>query len=523
MPSLVAESAPAETDSVPVHRLALDAAERLAPWWPTAPRPSAARRGARTRRRRGPWPPPGRTSVRVLAHEHDPVALAQRREVVRVEHAGVGARGRRLLHGRGARSARRDDHRPRGLAGWPARRCRRCGRSPGGRDRRGGRDRVLAVGRGRRGGGGVRGGRRRRGAALLGRDGRRGGRRWLVGALATGCGSPLSSTSESTSAATSSASTAPTMVTGTATAAWGRSASRPRPAVQAPLLIGGERRPAMGARALLGRRRRSGDVGHAGRSGGRGLASGGWRGGGTVGGASGAGSSGRRCRCGRGRARRPAPAPRRPCRARLGRTAPAAPLSASASRARRPSRPPPRARASAPRSAATRRRSRLRGAASRATSARFAPQREQKCASLACSSPQWAHVPPMPGSRITVSPRGRAEGVLEPVQLGVEGGQALQLLLEHLAAVMLAAACLVDDAAEVAQGELACAAQEARAAAEPAAPGGNAAALGVLGRDARGQALPVLAGGRSFGGGPRAGSGSAVVGSVLVPRRRPGV
>jgi acetoin utilization deacetylase AcuC-like enzyme len=34
MPSLVAESAPPETDSVPVHRLALEAAERLSPWWP---------------------------------------------------------------------------------------------------------------------------------------------------------------------------------------------------------------------------------------------------------------------------------------------------------------------------------------------------------------------------------------------------------------------------------------------------------------------------------------------------------
>jgi acetoin utilization deacetylase AcuC-like enzyme len=34
MPSLVAESAPAETESVPVHRLALDAAERLSPLWP---------------------------------------------------------------------------------------------------------------------------------------------------------------------------------------------------------------------------------------------------------------------------------------------------------------------------------------------------------------------------------------------------------------------------------------------------------------------------------------------------------
>ena len=34
MPVLVAESAPEETDAVPVHPLALDAAARLAPWWP---------------------------------------------------------------------------------------------------------------------------------------------------------------------------------------------------------------------------------------------------------------------------------------------------------------------------------------------------------------------------------------------------------------------------------------------------------------------------------------------------------
>ena len=38
---------------------------------------------------------------------------------------------------------------------------------------------------------------------------------WPVGAFATGCGSPLSSTSASTSAASSSASTAPTIATGT--------------------------------------------------------------------------------------------------------------------------------------------------------------------------------------------------------------------------------------------------------------------------------------------------------------------
>jgi len=34
MPSLVADSPPAEMDSVPVHRLAFEAAERLSPWWP---------------------------------------------------------------------------------------------------------------------------------------------------------------------------------------------------------------------------------------------------------------------------------------------------------------------------------------------------------------------------------------------------------------------------------------------------------------------------------------------------------
>ena len=34
MPSLTADSPPAATDSVPVHRLSQDAAERLSPWWP---------------------------------------------------------------------------------------------------------------------------------------------------------------------------------------------------------------------------------------------------------------------------------------------------------------------------------------------------------------------------------------------------------------------------------------------------------------------------------------------------------
>jgi acetoin utilization deacetylase AcuC-like enzyme len=41
MPSLVADSPPAAGDEVPVHRLALEAAERLSPWWPTI---GAARR-----------------------------------------------------------------------------------------------------------------------------------------------------------------------------------------------------------------------------------------------------------------------------------------------------------------------------------------------------------------------------------------------------------------------------------------------------------------------------------------------
>jgi acetoin utilization deacetylase AcuC-like enzyme len=35
MPELVAESPSAERDPVPVHRLSLEAAERLSPWWPT--------------------------------------------------------------------------------------------------------------------------------------------------------------------------------------------------------------------------------------------------------------------------------------------------------------------------------------------------------------------------------------------------------------------------------------------------------------------------------------------------------
>jgi acetoin utilization deacetylase AcuC-like enzyme len=34
MPVLVAESAPAVTDAVAVHPLAVAAAQRLAPWWP---------------------------------------------------------------------------------------------------------------------------------------------------------------------------------------------------------------------------------------------------------------------------------------------------------------------------------------------------------------------------------------------------------------------------------------------------------------------------------------------------------
>jgi acetoin utilization deacetylase AcuC-like enzyme len=35
MPVLTADTPPAGTDSVPVHRLALEAADRLSPWWPT--------------------------------------------------------------------------------------------------------------------------------------------------------------------------------------------------------------------------------------------------------------------------------------------------------------------------------------------------------------------------------------------------------------------------------------------------------------------------------------------------------
>ena len=147
------------------------------------------------------------------------------------------------------------------------------------------------------------------------------------------------------------------------------------------------------------------------------------------------------------------------------------------------------------------RRSASAAAASRAASARFAPQRAQK---RRVAGVQLAAAGARPADA-RLAEHGlaarRAERVLEPVQLRVERGQPLELLLEHLAAVLLAAAGLVDEAAEVAQRELARAAQEARAAAEPAAAGGHPAALGVLGRDARGQALPVLAGGGAFGGG----------------------
>ena len=44
MPVLTAESAPAETDAVPVHPLAAEAGERLAPWWPDLAQRGTTRR-----------------------------------------------------------------------------------------------------------------------------------------------------------------------------------------------------------------------------------------------------------------------------------------------------------------------------------------------------------------------------------------------------------------------------------------------------------------------------------------------
>ena len=71
---------------------------------------------------------------------------------------------------------------------------------------------------------------------------------------------------------------------------------------------------------------------------------------------------------------------------------------------------------------------------------------------------------------------------------------------------------LVDEAAEVAEGELAGATQEARAAAHLAAAAGAGAALEILGSDAGGQGPPIRAdGGR---GGALAVGGGGGVGSV---------
>jgi hypothetical protein len=44
MPELAAESPSAARDEVPVHRLSLDAAERLSPWWPSLTQRGTTRR-----------------------------------------------------------------------------------------------------------------------------------------------------------------------------------------------------------------------------------------------------------------------------------------------------------------------------------------------------------------------------------------------------------------------------------------------------------------------------------------------
>ena len=75
----------------------------------------------------------------------------------------------------------------------------------------------------------------------------------------------------------------------------------------------------------------------------------------------------------------------------------------------------------------------------------------------------------------------RAELSLQGTQLRVDHAEVRDLLLHEPAAVLIAAGRLVDETAEVAQRELASAAQKARAAADLATSPGAAASFEVLG------------------------------------------
>ena len=122
---------------------------------------------------------------------------------------------------------------------------------------------------------------------------------------------------------------------------------------------------------------------------------------------------------------------------------------------------------------------RVRGAAAAGAAPIAVPQLAQKRASLPYSSPQTAQVPPTPGWNTTALAARRGERRLERVRLGVEAGDPLDLRADDgrvgLDVPAAGAVDLVEQPAEVAQHQLARAAQVAEPAAQPAAaPGGRA-------------------------------------------------
>ena len=394
----------------------------------------------------------------------------------------------------------------------------------------------MTLGHGGGRGRGRRAGHGRRGAAAVvgGRAGRGRGRRRGSAPGRRAAGRPTSSTSASTSAAAISASSVPTSEDREPPA---RRRGDPRAdrgaAAQAPLLVGRQRRAAARARALgRGRRRRRP----------------------------------RSCRAlgvgGRRRARRRGRRPRTSARpfaallggGRLGRGG----LVAAAARGAVASVARAAARAGA---RALRRVGLRRARSSRSPAAVVAPRPVASLrGALAGGGRGSAARPPLRrgaprGRRGQIEPAARAEVRVARVQLAAARARAADAgLAQHglaarrrrarprarrssassaarrwtfsstsLPAVLLAAVRLVDEAAEVAQRELAGAAQEARAAAQlAAAPGRRCGARGPRAATPAGRRLPVRAGGgRGSGADPWAGSGSAV-GSVRVSSAAPG-
>ena len=248
-----------------------------------------------------------------------------------------------------------------------------------------------------------------------------------------------------------------------ATAASARSASRPRPAVQAPLLIGGQRRaaararrsPRSGAGACATSLMRSGSVGR-GSSAGPARYSALRRSGGAVVGASAARAAGR-----------PFPAPSDGRRSASTRSA-ARPLGVAAFSASARRRPP---------ASAARLLARLRAAAS--VQVRAAVRAEARVAAVQLAAA--GQVPPMPGSRITVSPRGVPSAASSPRSSSSIAASRADLVLDELRRRPAPRrAGLVDEAAEVAQ-------QRARGRGAGSARG---AAAGCGGRSRRGARGP---------------------------------